>query len=489
MPIFTSRADFVVGNPPWVNWQSLPEDYRNHSAEAWRTYGLYREHEGLAQLLGKVKIDLSQLFTYVAADLYLKTGGKLGFVITQSVFKASGAGQGFRHFQLGNSVSLKMLAVDDFSAMQPFEGAMNRTAVFTLQKGRPTTYPVAYNVWHKATKVSVPFTALLDEAKPLLTLKEFYAEPVDANDKTSAWLTARRDALRALRKVLGQSDYRAHAGAYSGGANAVYWLQVLRQNPDGTVQVRNITERAKRKIRAGVHTIEPDLLYPLLRGREVKKWVVKLDPDARFLIVHSLKPRRGIPEEELKKRCPRTYTYLKKYESVLRERKSKPVRNLMEQGAFYSMYAIGDYTFAPYKVVWGRVGDTADAAVVGSVNGMPVVPHETITIVSVDDEEEAHFICALVNSSPCRLAIYSYIVLHPNPHIFETVRIPRYDSSNPTHRQLVELSRKAHTIASERTTGVLVDVEREVDEHAAKVWELTAQELAAVQANLREVTK
>src|SRR3990172_2728885 len=28
-PLFVGQFDLIVGNPPWVNWESLPEDYRN----------------------------------------------------------------------------------------------------------------------------------------------------------------------------------------------------------------------------------------------------------------------------------------------------------------------------------------------------------------------------------------------------------------------------------------------------------------------------
>jgi hypothetical protein len=54
--------------------------------------------------------------------------------------------------------------------------------------------------------------------------------------------------LRAVKKILGQSDYTAHAGCYTGGANAVYWIEVVDKRPDGLVIVSNITEGAKRKI-------------------------------------------------------------------------------------------------------------------------------------------------------------------------------------------------------------------------------------------------
>ncbi|MCS6859792.1 MAG: hypothetical protein NZT92_05680 [Abditibacteriales bacterium] len=47
------------------------------------------------------------------------------------------------------------------------------------------------------------------------------------------------------------------------------------------------------------------------------------------------------------------------------------------------------------------------------------------------------------------------------------------------------MSRQAHAIASGEAAGVLAEVEREVDECAAKVWGLTGEELAAVQRSLR----
>lgn len=50
-------------------------------------------------------------------------GGKLGFVITQSLFKTSGAGQGFRRLQIpqsgGEPIPLAVVHVDDIGGPQP----------------------------------------------------------------------------------------------------------------------------------------------------------------------------------------------------------------------------------------------------------------------------------------------------------------------------------------------------------------------------------
>lgn len=124
-----------------MNWESLPDDYRKDTKRLWVYHGLF-PHGGMDTILGKGKKDISMLMTYSAMHDYLNPGGRLGFVITQSVFKTSGAGQGFRRFLLGNGEYIQVIAVDDMVELQPFEGASNRTSIVILEKGTQTRYPV-----------------------------------------------------------------------------------------------------------------------------------------------------------------------------------------------------------------------------------------------------------------------------------------------------------------------------------------------------------
>ena len=39
-PLFTGKFDYIVGNPPWINWEYLPPEYREISSEIWEHYGL-----------------------------------------------------------------------------------------------------------------------------------------------------------------------------------------------------------------------------------------------------------------------------------------------------------------------------------------------------------------------------------------------------------------------------------------------------------------
>ncbi|HFD38233.1 MAG TPA: SAM-dependent DNA methyltransferase, partial [Anaerolineae bacterium] len=411
MPLFLQPFDYVVGNPPWINWESLPQAYREQTMALWHRYGLF-VHSGMDTILGKGKKDASTLMTYAVADRFLKDGGKLAFVITQSVWKTAGAGQGFRRFRLGeDGPFLQVLHVDDLSRLQVFEGASTRTSVFVLRKGRPTRYPVPYTYWQKTSRgKGLGYDSTLEEVLSQTKRLQFHAQPVDASDPTSAWLTARRGALAAVRKVLGRSDYRAYEGANSGGANAVYWLEVLAERPDGLVVVRNVTKGAKRRVEAVTVELEPDLLCPLLRGRDVRRW--RAQPSLHILMMQDPKRRRGLDESLVQQRYPKTWAYLKRFETPLRARsgfkryftrKDKRTGQVIETGPFYSMFNVGDYTFAPWKVVWGRIGNRIGASVIP--NG---IPQETISLVACDNEAEAYYIAALVNSTPFQFAAYSY---------------------------------------------------------------------------------
>ncbi len=90
--------DFVVGNPPWIAWDNLPGDYREATKPHWQRYGLF-SLSGNDARHGGGKKDLSMLVLYAAADRYLRDGGRLGMVITQTLFQSKGAGDGFRRFQ------------------------------------------------------------------------------------------------------------------------------------------------------------------------------------------------------------------------------------------------------------------------------------------------------------------------------------------------------------------------------------------------------
>lgn len=490
-PLTVGQFDYVVGNPPWVNWESLPDGYRDAIKPLWQHYGLF-PHGGMDTILGKGKKDIAILMTYVVADKLLKNDGHLGFVITQSVFKASGAGQGFRRFRIpvgdGRAVPLRPLHVDEMVDLNPFEGASNRTVVMVLEKGRRLRFPVDYTVWRKNSRARFTYDSALQDVTAATKRLNYAAEPIDKKDATSAWLTARPLALKAIDKVLGKSDYGAHAGAYTGGANAVYWVDVVLRRPDGLVVVRNLVEGAKVEVAEVTEAIEPDLLYPLIRGRDVQRW--RAAPSAFILMVQDPVKRRGRDQAELQECCPRTYGYLKQFEGILRSRRSRGVSDMIKKGApFYTMFAVGDYTFAPWKVVWREQAEVMTAAVVGEVESKAIIPDHKLMLVDCASEDEAHYVCALLNCTVVRLAVLSYAIeIQMDPHILEHIRVPRFDPGNPAHRRLAALSVQAHKAAQIDDLGALKRIESEIDAEAARLWGITDRDLMEIERNLQELS-
>ena len=111
----------------------------------------------------------------------------------------------------------------------------------------------------------------------------------------------------------------------------------------------------------------------------------------------------------------------------------------------------------------------------------------TNILIPCQEPEEAHFICAALNSSPSRFVVQSYIVLHPDPHILQRVRIPRYDPANPTHRELAALSGQAHAATAAGDTARVKEIEAEIDTLAARLWGLADAELKEIQQSLAEL--
>lgn len=487
-PLTVGQFDYVVGNPPWVNWEHLPDGYREETRDLWARYRLAGTFSGGRPRLGAVKVDISALMTYVALDAYLKPGGKLGFVITQSVFKTSGAGQGFRRFTLpgdkDGEVPVRVIHVDDMVDLQPFEGASNRTAVMIVEKGEPTQYPVPYTLWKKKRGLprgrKLTYDSTSDEVEELTERYDLVAEPVSEDDPKSAWLTVPKEALPALRKVRGRSPYRAHAGVCT-WANGVYFVEKVLERPDGLVTIRNLTEGAKREVDEVTETVEPDLLYPLLRGRDVQRW--RAEPSAWILVPQDPKaPSRAYPEKKLQEDYPRTYGYLKRFEKVLRERSGFKKILSRRENEFYGLMDIDTYTFAPWKVVWpGEVANILRCSVVSSREELPVVPDQTAYFVAFSEPEEAYAVCALLNSIQVRAYYCSRAYKHTSMEFVGHLRVM---IAPHLRTRLAKLAQDAHEAAARNDEHDVANIEAEIDDLGTELWGLEEKEVEAIRKGL-----
>jgi len=462
--------DFVVGNPPWIAWDNLPEDYRRATKPLWEHYGLF-SLSGNEARHGGAKKDLSMLMMYTSADRFLKPGGRLAMVITQTLFQTKGAGDGFRRFRLGAEGDwLEVLRVDDLVAVRPFSDAANFTSTILLRRGAPTQYPVPYFKWNSNGEN--------------FRQRRYRAQPIDPSRPGSPWFLQPEGLTRDLDELVGPSDYTGYLGANTGGANGVYWVEILGPSdggvPSGGVRVRNLARKSKRGIESVEGVIEPHLLYPLVRWADVARF--RAVPSAHLLLAQDVDTRTGIEPAVMRRDYPRTLDYLERFERVLRSRAA--YRRYQNNKAFYSMYNVGRYTVAPIKVVWRRMDRRINAAVVEPVEDpllgpRVVIPQETCVLIPCDSPAEAHYVCAVLNSSVVDFLVTAHSVCggkgFGTPGMLDFVKLRRFDPGDPLHQELAACSRQAHRMVAE---AVAVDpVQHRIDELTGRLWGWEASEL------------
>jgi len=515
-PILKGKFDYVIGNPPWVGWENLPEQYREVSKDLWIKYGLARTIS-----TGGFKRDLSMLFLARSFDRYLREGGKLGFLVTFTVFKTQ-AGAGFRNFL---ARSMRIHVIHDLVTLMPFEGATNRTGAIVVEKvcnlekindgeckaitevQKANMSGIKHVVW--VGKQVDPDTPL-EEVLKTTRRYEMVIMPLKSNDTTSPWMQITPNIANVVRKVIGGSQYyEAYEGILT-ALNQVYFVKVRGRTPDSMLVITNLPESGqKKKVKQVEVKIEPDLVYPLIRGEDVKKWYVEFKD--RYIILPHDKDGEPIPHHVMRTKYPYTYQYFYQFFNDLINRsggflkqKLAPYKkypfNQAEKMTVPFYYVMNNVkaSLAPYKVVWGAIAGAITGkavsfacAVVEPINGRPVILDHSVILVPTETSDKAYYIAGVLNSVVVRSIIASYTYeLGQYTHIIDDIKIPKFDPSNELHRRIAELSRRAHELARcvyasskpSYCAGVnagdeLRKVEGELDSAVAKLYGLSEGEL------------
>jgi hypothetical protein len=248
------------------------------------------------------------------------------------------------------------------------------------------------------------------------------------------------------------------------------------------ISIENLYDVGKKTIRAVQTEIEPELVFPLLRGRDVERW--KATPSAWQIVAQDPKTRKGYESKWMDKNCPKTREYFLSFEKELRERSA--FKKYQEENALWSQYNVGPYTFAPYKVVWKEQSSELQCAVLSSFDGKVIVPDHKLMLVAFDDETEAHYVCGILNSTPAQFVVASYTIsIQLGPHLLENIKIPKYNPKNETHKELARLSKQCHEKVA---AGISVtDLEEQIDELGAELWVLSKEELKDIKESLEEM--
>jgi hypothetical protein len=145
--------------------------------------------------------------------------------------------------------------------------------------------------------------------------------------------------------------------------------------------------------------VEPEVLFPLLkssdlaRSRHPRKWL--------------LVPQRSMSAspEVLQRSAPKAWQYLLANGVLLDKRGS----GIYRKRPRFSIFGVGEYSFAPWKVAISGLYKKLDFVKVSTFKGRPVVLDDTCYFFSCQSEHECHVLHNLVQSEPAREFLSSLV--------------------------------------------------------------------------------
>jgi len=443
-PIYLSqrRFDLLAGNPPWLSYRNVQDPgYQQHIKElTLRVYHLLDRSE--MHLF--TQMDTATLFYVHCRAQYLTDRGTIAFVMPKSVL--TGAKQHARFQRVG------------FTRVVDVEGV---TPVFRV----PACVLVSRtdDLHHEA----IPMVQLAGEL-PTKNLAWGAAERYLSQVETSWTPLAVTENASDYH-----SDFRTGASIFP---RNLWFVEFVTHDPQ-TPRVRTdptVNERAKKPWQGIVMEgeVEAECLYAtLLTDHLVPYGVVRLNP-----VVLPCPARRGTLGKlldgpaALREGYSRLADWLEEADRHWRGRQKKGTKMTLLQRLDYQRLLSCQNPKAPYRVLYGGSGSRIAACVVETqkgkdlrVGGYPVrgfvAQHKTY-VYATSTREEAHYLCAVLNSALVDAAIKPYqpkglfgaargrgqrgIERRP----FEVVPIPRFEADNPVHQGLASLSMDCHRVVS-----------------------------------------
>lgn len=483
-PLFCQQKfDYIMGNPPWIAWKAMSESYRDLSLDIWLSYGIFEKN---AYDKKTSHDDFAMAVTYVTIDHYLKDNGLACYVLPQTFVKSLKGGEGFRKFEVtrdNQNLPFCVEAVYDMLKINPFKGiASNKTSVYYFRKGKRMEYPMkSYYEGHIMTGNTVNNDELYENVVKKIEFERKWAKPINS-DTRSPWLTLSPSIMENLQNYLGSSDYRGRKGIEPCGAKGVYLINVTGEQ-NGLVRIENIVERSRldavKKIGVRPGLVEPDLIFPMVGGRNIDKWGI--NSNIYMLVPHKTNGDgiyRGIPDNELRTQYPRTYQWLfDNFHDILLETRIRSAKFFEpSQFPWYRLDNVGEYTFKPYKMLWKEQSTAMNCCVVSSldcpfIGEKLVVTDSKVLSSSFDDKNEAYYLCGVLNSSEIEEIIQGYTIsTNRGIDIVKNIRIPEYNSSNPNHVRIAELSIQAHVAYKNDDSSTISSCETEINDLVKKIF-------------------
>jgi len=289
LPESERGADVVLGNPPYERIQVLKKKSP--------AYVSYLDSSGFRA--ATKNYDLAVIFVEKGVRL-LKQNGEFGYIVTNKFIQAD-YGEGIRDY-LSEGQLIRELV--DFGDQQVFDDATTYTTLLFLKKTKNQTFKCTIVRKLEGTLeqlIRIHAKEVADEKSEKTFLSEVNRlgkTPWIFADKDEQLVTSKTGNVGALENI----KKRIFQGLVT-GADPVFILG-LKEKTDGLIKVHS---RSMDK----EYMLESELIRPLLKGQDIKKWQVK-GYDEVILFPYLLQDERAvlIPPDVFQAKYPRAWRYL-----------------------------------------------------------------------------------------------------------------------------------------------------------------------------------
>ncbi len=169
------------------------------------------------------------------------------------------------------------------------------------------------------------------------------------------------------------------------GVCPIEWRQGLKHDASAVMEL----SAERRNGLGGVVDVEDEYVFPLLKGADL----ARPGPIAPRRSVLATQRAIGEDTNRLEHSAPKLWAYLRSHDDVFTRRKSSVYRGRPP----YSIFGIGPYAFAPFKVAVSGLHKSPIFHAVGSTDRPPVMCDDTSYYISCRSAEQAALIEGLLN--------------------------------------------------------------------------------------------
>jgi SAM-dependent methyltransferase len=504
-PLFFKRKfDFILGNPPWIAFRFMEPAYQQFLKKQIREK--YELVKGRGELI--THLEVATLFLVRTADLYLKRGGMIAFVLPRSLFSADQHhGLRLRTFIFNDDPGCNLFwrEIWDCEEVEPLFKVPTCVVVAEKRGIGEIKYPIAGQVLRGRLGCK---NASFQEA--IGTLRADHVQfSLSIRGKRSFWETTKQATASA------GSFYRTR---FAQGATIVprsFWFVRVRPSPVVGIDPNNppletdprAIERAKEPYRSVKFegNVGSDFLYATLLSADL----LPFGHLGYRLVVLPIMPQGPqyeiIDADEAEKRgFFEMAQWLEKAEREWTERRGAKAERITALGWLdYRRKLTSQNPLARHVVIYNTSGTFLTAAVVTKapiefeVNGQQVVAKgfiaDTMTYVcQVGTGKKAFFLVAVLNAPVIDKLIkpmQSRGLWGPR-HIHKKVLdlpIPGFDSTNAAHQRLAELGEECTSKVEQWLGGGGVGGIKSIGKLRSMVRQMLEDELKDIDVLVKQI--